>query len=373
MAAEVVRSFRDLESLRDEWQALAAASGCPALDHDWFDACARSFYAESDLRIVTVRDGGRLTGVAPLGIEAAAAGRRIGLLGVSKLYEPSGWLTASDGALEELSDRVLRLSHPLVLQRIPAESPVCALLPAVARGRALMTVRESAPSLGVDIRGPWDEYYAGLSTRITENLPRLRRRAARTFGQVRAVHATPRPNEVGAVLEAFSGVEGSGWKGRQGSALRDRADLRGFFMRYCGSAAADARLHVGSLFFGSELAAMEVSVEAYGRMWQLKIGYNDALSAYYPGLQLTEASIRAAFERGLAGYEFFGVAATWEERWNPETRRYRMVVSYPLSARGMWGACRDVAGAVWRSTNRRAAAALRSRMPAAGQEGRPAV
>jgi hypothetical protein len=56
---------------------------------------------------------------------------------------------------------------------------------------------------------------------------------------------------------------------------------------------------VTTLSFGSNVAAVELSVEAYRRMWQLKIGSNDALAKFYPGLHLTEASIRSAFERGF--------------------------------------------------------------------------
>ena len=57
---------------------------------------------------------------------------------------------------------------------------------------------------------------------------------------------------------------------------------------------------------------MELAIEACGRHWQLKIGYVDELAAYYPGLQLTEGSIRAAFAAGLDAYEFLGSAASWE-------------------------------------------------------------
>ena len=158
----------------------------------------------------------------------------------------------------------------------------------------------------------------------------------------------PVPGEVDALLELVMQIEGSGWKGRQRSALSARTDLREFFRRYCHRAAAKRQLRVSTLSFGSQLAAVELSVEAYARLWQLKIGYHDGLAAYYPGLHLTEFSIRSAFERGLEAYEFLGSAASWEERWRPETRTFHTIAVYPTTAPGLLGACQDITGALWR-------------------------
>jgi CelD/BcsL family acetyltransferase involved in cellulose biosynthesis len=166
----------------------------------------------------------------------------------------------------------------------------------------------------------------------------------------------PAAGEVDAVLNAFAAVERSGWKGRRGASLAKRPDLRGFFRRYCRRAAERKRLRVMALSFGAEAAAMELSVEAYDRIWQLKIRYCDAFAQYYPGLLVTEASVRSSLDRHLEAYEFLGVAEPWEQRWQPDERDCRLVASYPLSARGMVGACRDVAGAVVRHARSRAAA-----------------
>ena len=132
---------------------------------------------------------------------------------------------------------------------------------------------------------------------MTVNLRRLRRKAERELGPQSVVQRIPRPSDVPDLLEILMKVEGSGWKARNGSALRDRSDLRDFFSRYAKRAAARGSLRVTTLSFGSTVAAVELSVEAHRRMWQLKIGYNGALRAYYPGLHLTGASLRAANTR----------------------------------------------------------------------------
>lgn len=342
----MVRSIPQLEALRDEWRALAARFETPLLDHDWFVSCAEAFHRDEDLRIVTVHRGSSLVGAAPLVREQVPGGRRLTLLGASRLYEPSGWLFADSDALGELANDTVKLGDPMMLQRVPAESPMIGALGSLPR--AVSLTRGSSTALAVVIRSTWDAYYAALSSHITGNLRRLRRKAERAYGTVQVRHSTPSLPQVDGLLEQVVAIEGSGWKARAGSALSHRADLRDFFRRYAHRAAASGQLRVTTLSFGSETAAVELSVEAYRRLWQLKIGYSEALAAYYPGLQLTEASIRDAFERGLQSYEFLGSAATWEERWSPEARRFRMLAVYPLNPKGLVTGCRDVAGVLWR-------------------------
>ncbi len=354
----MVRSVQQLKALGDEWDALSARFRLPLLDHDWFVSCAEAFHRDEDLRILTIRDGSSLSGAAPLVHERASAGRRLMLLGVSRLYEPCGWLFSSERALSELVDRALALGQPMILQRIPAESVTRAALTALPRYRAVTVVRSTAASLAVAARGSLDVYYTSLSSRITSNLPRVRKKAEKALGPVTVEQLDPRPSEVDELLELVIAVEGSGWKGRRGSALGSRADLREFFRRYCHRAAEKSRLRVSRLSFGSHVAAVELSLEAYARMWQLKIGYHEQLAPFYPGLHLTESSIRSTFERGLDAYEFLGSAAAWQEEWRPEARRYETLAVYPVTAPGVIGACQDVAGALWRRVRRQRVGAV---------------
>jgi len=352
----MVRSIQQLKALGDEWDALSARFRSPLLDHDWFVSCAEAFHRDEDLRILTTRDGSSLSGAAPLVHERTSAGRRLMLLGVSRLYEPCGWLFSSEGALSELVDRTLALGQPMILQRIPGESAICAALTALPRYRAVTVVRWTAASLAVATRGSWDAYYTSLPSKQAANLRRVRKKAEKALGPVTVEQFNPRASEVDELLELVIAVEGSGWKGRRGSAIGSRADLREFFRRYCHRAAQKGRLRVSRLSFGSHVAAVELSVEAYARMWTLKIGYHDQLAPFCPGLQLTESSIRSTFERGLDAYEFLGSAAAWQEYWRPEVRRYETLAVYPVTAPGLIGACRDVAGALWRRARRKRAA-----------------
>ena len=351
MRVQLIRSCAALATLRNEWDGLARPAASPLLEHDWFISCAEAFHGSDDLRVITVWDGDTLVAAAPLVSEKTSSGPRLTLLGASRLYEPSGWLFTSEDALLTLVTETRRARLPLLVQRVPAGSPLCNAVARVNRGRAVTFIRESSPALGIATRGDWNSYYRGLSTRITSNLPRVRRKAERSMGALEIDFSVPAPDDVHALLQTFSDIEGSGWKGRRGSALAQRADLRRFFDLYCRRAAERGRLRVATLRFGREIAAMELAVDAYERHWQLKIGYRDDLAAFYPGLHLTLASVQSAFERGLEAYEFLGCAEDWERSFRPETRAYRLVAAYPFSVQGFVGAWRDLVDVARRRTH----------------------
>jgi CelD/BcsL family acetyltransferase involved in cellulose biosynthesis len=87
---------------------------------------------------------------------------------------------------------------------------------------------------------------------------------------------------------------------------------------------------------------------ALGRMWVLKIGFDEAFARCSPGFHLTCEALRHACDRGVRAYEFLGSAEPWEMRWRPEPRAYKLIVVYPVTARGLVGAVRDAAGVMWR-------------------------
>ena len=154
------RSILQLDALRDDWCALAARFRSPLLDHDWFTSCAEAFHVDTDLRIVTVHRDGVLVAAAPLVSERTPAGRRITLLGASRLYEPSGWLFTDGDALSDLASRTLRLGDALVLQRIPADSPMIDAV--AAQPRTVSIARGTSTSLAVVVRSGWDEVLCGV-------------------------------------------------------------------------------------------------------------------------------------------------------------------------------------------------------------------
>ena len=352
----VLRTLTEFAAIGAEWDRLADRFQRALLRHDWFVSCAETLHAESDLRVVTVRRQHRLVAAAPLALGRDGWWPCLQFLGMSALYEPAGVLYADDDALAALADGLRALAQPLVLQRLEADGPVPpAIRRAFARRGATMT-RPTSPSAVVAVRGSWAEYERSLPSQIRTNVKRHRARAGKAVGTVTTEVASPGVEEVDALLATVVAVEGSGWKGRNGSALRCRPDLLAFFRAYARRAAEAGRLRVALLRFGDRVAAVELAVEDYGRWWQLKIGFDDDLAGYYPGLQLTLDTVRRAFDQRLDAFEFLGAIAGWEERWNPERRAYEACVAYPATLRG--GVA--LAGDITRAAVRRVRARLRA-------------
>jgi CelD/BcsL family acetyltransferase involved in cellulose biosynthesis len=342
-AVDVLRSTGQLDAIGDEWDALAASRATPLLEHAWILACARAFHAPDALRIVTVRRQGRLIAAAPLAAVRRSGIDRLELIGMARLHEPGGLLYEDADALADLLRAVTALGAPVTLERLDGESAVGKALPAHLPRPGVLVVRPTASTLVVPVRGDWRAYEKTLSSRITGNLPRLRKRAAK-LGEVRAEVLRPSPDETPALLDTVMAVEATGWKGRRGSSLLAQADLRAFFTTYALAAARVGRLRIARLWFGTRVAAVELAVVAHRRWWQLKIGYDDELGELYPGLQLTHETVKCAFDDQLEAYEFLGSAASWERRWNPEERRHELVMFYPRTAAALWGLAIDACG-----------------------------
>lgn len=359
---EVIRSVARLEALAPEWDRLADGLRRPLLRHDWFASCIGTLHDPCDLTVVTARDDDRLVGVAPLVRAGHGATARLELIGVSTLHEPCGLLCDSPHARERLIAAMLDLGMPLALHRLETASGTATAIREAVGRRGLVMVRSTRSTLAVPVRGSWADYERGLSSRITGNLPRLRRRAAR-LGAVSVDVCTPTPDDVGRLMATVAAVEGSGWKGERGSALRCRRGLGAFFAAYVQRAARRGDLRIAMLRFGDRVAAVELALEAYDSWWQLKIGFEQDLASYYPGLLLTQALVQRTFERGLAAHEFLGSAAEWEERWLPERRSFEMCAVYPATLRGGRGLLAD-AIAVGRARWKRGASPPPAPVPA---------
>jgi len=339
---QVVKTVRGLETLGRDWNALSARFATPVMDHDWSLAAACALNDESDLRVVVVREDGRVSGIAPTVVDRHLGGR-LGVIGASTLHEPAGWLYASEQSMTTLVRAVVGLGHVCVLHRLAAHSDLCRQVPRLVRGRGVVVQRPAAPSLAVDATAGALAHHTRLSGRAVRKVKSMWTRSRRVHQAVSVTRLRPSAGEVPALIDAFITIEGSGWKRRNGSALSERPDLRAFFALYLAAAAVRGCAVVTTLWFDAAPAAMELAVQVYGRHWTLKIGYDEALATFGPGVLLTDASIQAVFDESLDGYEFLGAAEPWQTRWAPDQREYQVTVLYPLTSKAMLTVLSDAA------------------------------
>jgi CelD/BcsL family acetyltransferase involved in cellulose biosynthesis len=85
-----------------------------------------------------------------------------------------------------------------------------------------------------------------------------------------------------------------------------------------------------------------MGVEHGSRIWDLRLGYDEAFSRCAPGVLLTHETLRYAVERGLEAHEFLGQAEAWERHWPCEEDEYVSMRVYPLSLIGQLSLAQDV-------------------------------
>jgi len=339
---EVVRSRDALGALAAEWESLAVSMGLPMLGHAWVLSCAEALYDNDELHIITVRLRGCLVGVAPLVAIKRAGVRYLELAGAAYLYEPVGLLYRDEESLAALTRAVVRCGFPVVLARIPAESPLIPQMRSIVCGRGVVVEGAVGYTLSVPISSGWKEYVASLSSRRRYDLRRARHRAEEG-GTVTVRMSSPRPEEVEEGIAEFMRIEATGWKGRNGSSLSQRTSLREFFLRYAALASQSGTLRLGFLDVAGNPIAAQISVIYAERLWVLKIGYDETWSRCSPGSLLLAETMKYAFECKLKSYEFLGSDELWLHGWVTERRAYRTIGCYPATARGIYGLTADTA------------------------------
>jgi CelD/BcsL family acetyltransferase involved in cellulose biosynthesis len=338
-AIRIIQGLDSLDGLAHAWDLLATQSGSPMQGYAWYRACAATFATDWKSYVVTVGSQPHITAIAPLVRRQNGRGR-LELLG-DELGEPVDFVFAERSALIPLAEALAQSGLPLLLKRVPADSPLVAALRSACRWRGVVV---SLPAIG----SPWIALDAGWTSpesRVTSSMRshlKRARRLAEKIGPVTCEVLSPTPDELVPLLEEAFRVEAAGWKGRLGSALACDTARGVFFRRYAALAAQKGILRLCFLRIGGQAAAMQFAVEDGHRFWLLKIGYDESFARCSPGSLLTQETVRYAAGRGLRSYEFLGIVEPWTQRWTRLVRPYVSVRVYPAGGKGMAVLATDV-------------------------------
>lgn len=124
-----------------------------------------------------------------------------------------------------------------------------------------------------------------LGARKLKELRRQRRRLA-DHGAVNFDVART-PDEVSRALETFLMLEASGWKGKRGTALLQRAGDSRFVRTAAPMLAGTGACEIVSLHAGATPVAAAIVVRHQNRAFYFKIGIDEAFAKFSPGVQLT--------------------------------------------------------------------------------------
>jgi CelD/BcsL family acetyltransferase involved in cellulose biosynthesis len=330
---QVVTDVSEFRALKGEWNNLASTFRNPLYCHEWFDDCLTAFGEGADLAVFVARTDGAVRAIAPLIVDRSEGKPRLCWL-THNLGDTDGFLYTDQESLLTVCAGVLQTGLPILLPGLRADSKEVEVLCEAPRPRGLLVVRpRSIATASISLDADWKTIEAKMSSKNRKYI-RWARRAAEREGPMRFDVVSPTAATLEHHLDEAFRVEAAGWKGRAGSAIISNPRRKRFWIEFGRTA---TRLGILRLFFlriGDATAAVRMSAEFAGRLWDWKIGYDERWARYSPGILLTHETLRYASERGLDGLEFLGHAEQWQHRW-PINVRYRTTIRfYPLSLDG---------------------------------------
>jgi CelD/BcsL family acetyltransferase involved in cellulose biosynthesis len=317
MAAARVEWISDrgaFAALAPEWDRLAASADHPFAEHSWFAAWWEAFGAGGELAVCALRTEGRLAGVYPLwredGVLRAMANDH------TPVFVP---LAEDDEALAVLSAVVVAApASELVLPSMPAGPALTALGRAARDGRRLSATRPHKLSPIAATSGSWDDYRRRLKGRLT-TVERRRRKMAREHAA--ELVAVEPPADLESTLEEGFRVEGSGWKGRAGTAILSTEEIAGFYRSIARTFHATGRLRLSRVALEGRAVAFDMSLLHERRLYLLKTGYDESFGHLSPGLVLRLSIVERCFELGLEAHELLGDDADWKRKFATDARQ----------------------------------------------------
>jgi CelD/BcsL family acetyltransferase involved in cellulose biosynthesis len=339
-----------LGPVAEEWDGLADRTGAPApLRPGWVGAWWRAFGRNGGggrLQIVTVRRSGRLAALVALHRPALRApafvtepmplSARPGTLrATANWYTPRfGALAQDDDAAAALVGAVLGRRPPLVSLAFldPDDSGTRIWRDGLAAAGYRMLEVPLPPSPWIAVEGDWAGFEAGLGAKLRGDLRRRRRRLEEE-GPVEVAVETGDGRVDELVQEGF-GVEPSGWKAAQGSAVVSRSETVQFYSEVARWAAARGILRLAFLRVSGRPVAFQFGLEEAGVYSFLKGGHDPTFERFAPGKLLVRAMVERAHDLGLRRFDFLGGAEAWKLEWTDRCRARSVLHACAPGARG---------------------------------------
>jgi CelD/BcsL family acetyltransferase involved in cellulose biosynthesis len=284
----------DLAPLADEIRALSARAAEPNVFYEpsFMLAVAPVFGAGAGAMLVRSATG-RLTGLFPARIERPQGGLMPMLCGFTHPFGPLGVPLIDRDAPEAVVGAWLdRLAGDQAM-------PALLLMPFVpeqgAFARALDTVLSQTDRASVafgphtrallDPGAERDGYIERAVSAGRRKEMRRQRRRLEEFGPV-SFDTVMDADGIAAALQDFLVLEASGWKGVAGSAIVDEPAVKTFVQAAVSSLAAEGHARIDRMSLDGRPIAATVTLKSGDTAWCWKIGYNESMARFSPGVQL---------------------------------------------------------------------------------------
>ncbi len=325
---EIVSTYESLLELEPVWNRMFAEAGMdhPFLRHEWIRTWWENFGEGKQLHVIVVTADGDPIAIAPFMLcRERVYGMKVRQMKlIANVHTQRADLivgrcdkSAYKAIWEYVAERK-DLWDVLVLPQVPAESVTLQQLPALATAQGLRVSLWRTDSPCIQLTGTWQIYFNGLARKHRSNL-RNRHKRLEKLGTVELEVICGGP-KLGAALEEGFRIEAAAWKGRKGTAIGCRPELRRFYTHLAIRAAQQGWLRLYFLVVNGERIAFSYSLCFNRTIFLLKPGYMPDYAQYSPSNLLISMVLREAFSTGIVTYDFLGSDDLWKRDWTDEKR-----------------------------------------------------
>ena len=330
---ESIDSLQALEAVEPEWRALwqRDAAATPFEGPDWLLPWTRHLWGGGRLRILGVRDGSELVGLAPLffwGYGGRPEVIRVSFLGAG-ITDHLGMLAAPGyevASARVVFDYLVALNdewHVCELTELRPGSPV--LRAELPPG---LIARDAPDGVCPVLALPdsVEQLLAGLDAKFRRNL-RVAEQRLRADG---AEFLMAKPEDTAEFMGALFRLHAARWEERSEAGMLATDALQRFHLDAAERLARQDLLRLSAIRLGGELIAVQYNLRREQRVYCYLSGFDPAHARHSPGAALLAFAIRSALVEGASEIDFLRKREEFKYEWGARDRvSRRLILSHP--------------------------------------------
>jgi CelD/BcsL family acetyltransferase involved in cellulose biosynthesis len=324
-------TLADLDRMEHEWEDLTKRGefSDPFFQPYWFRAFMETFHGGKPAPFVLVREGDALKGILPL----MHSRRFWGRLPARVLNSLSGihscrfdFICESDNK-ERIAEAAWRALEDdtswtvIEALNVPEGGGFEALMRhadrngyLVARWPTLLSPYLNVPAGAKDGLANCPARYKKDRNRVKSKLKKLREQGEVAFEVLEHFDEE--------FFQEFLRLEGAGWKGKVGGAIRCNDTIVDFYRQMLTRVDAKNHVRMCALKLNGKRIAMELALVSNNACYSPKIAYDEGLSKIGPGQIMALFTIQDLADKGIEKYDLLGPRARHKALWAGDVRAH---------------------------------------------------
>jgi CelD/BcsL family acetyltransferase involved in cellulose biosynthesis len=345
MQVQHIDNAVDLDSLREEWDALleSSPSNNIFLTWEWLRTWWKYLAERRKLQVVALRHGGELIALAPLGVRPPSIRRlfpfgSIDFLGSGTagsdyldLIVRQGW---EEDAVSALS-RTLSANRMLEFSRVRADGPTLDLARSLQQSGWTAEIAKSEVCPYINLRGhSWTSYLASLGSEHRYSVRRKRNTLATQFDV--AFERVEDPLERGPALRLLMDLHRKRWNGcGESDAFHTESHVQ-FHDEFTARAMRRGWLRLYVLRLNAKPVSAIYGLRYGPTFYFFQSGFDPQYARNSVGVVAMALSIEEAIKEGAAEYDFLHGEESYKFHWAADSRDLCRIRLFPPGRRGWW-------------------------------------